>query len=285
MSRYPGARWRGPVPNMAAGGMVSHRLFVMHIEEGTEAGTDAWQHNPAAQVSSHFGNPKAADAPLDQFVDTGDRAWAEAAYNDVAISVEHEGNSGDSLTAAQLERDAQLLAWCHTTHGTKLQVTNDAAGEGVIGHGQLGVAGGDHPDCPGAPILAQRQAVVDRAIAILNPQTPTLPKENDMPYIASITPDPGTGTGTGYYTVDGGVVTHIPDITTLNDLRNDASHPIPVYAISAAYYQALIACPVNQPAAVTLPALTDAQIAALGAAIAAGVHLPAAPTAFSGTLS
>ena len=104
-------------------------------------------------------------------------------------------------------------------------------------------------------------------------QAPSL-KENDMPYIISVTPDPATGTGTGYFTVDGAVVTHIPDITTLNNLRNDSAHPVPVYAASPAFYQALLACPVNQPAAVTLPALTDAQVAALGAAIAAGIHLP-----------
>jgi hypothetical protein len=154
--------------------MTSHRLFVLHIQEGTESGTDAWVHNPASQVSAHFGNPKTG--ALDQWVDTADRAWAEASYNSVGISVENEGHSGDSLTSSQVENVAQLLAWAHTTHGTKLQVTNDPNGEGVIGHGELGVAGGNHPDCPGAPILAQRQAIIDRAKQILGLQPVPVPK-------------------------------------------------------------------------------------------------------------
>jgi hypothetical protein len=160
--------------------MKSHRLFVLHIQEGTEAGTDAWFHNSAAQVSSNFGNPLTGRP--DQWVDTDDRAWAQMAYNDVAISVENEGDSGDSLNANQLENAAQILAWAHTTHGTKLQVTDDPDGEGVIGHGQLGVAGGDHPDCPGAPILAQRQQIVDRAKQILGqPVDPTpTPASNEL---------------------------------------------------------------------------------------------------------
>jgi hypothetical protein len=165
MSRYPGATWRGPVPNMVTGAMAGYRLFVVHIQEGSEAGTDAWFHNPQAQASSHFGNPKAG-AP-DQWVDTADRAWAEAAYNDVAISIENEGKSGESLTAPQIENAAQILAWCHRVHGIALQVTDDPNGSGVIGHGLLGTAGGGHFDCPGAPILRQRQAIVDRAAQII----------------------------------------------------------------------------------------------------------------------
>ncbi|GAA2141645.1 hypothetical protein GCM10009760_26020 [Kitasatospora kazusensis] len=170
MALFTDANWRGPVPNKRPGAMSSHRLLVVHIEEGSESGSDSWFHNPDAQVSSHFGNPKTGR--LDQWVDTDDRAWAEAAYNDVAVSVEHEGNSGDSPTPSQLENDARLLAWLHQQYGTALQVTNDPNGSGVIGHGLLGVAGGNHPDCPGNPILNARQAIVDRAKQILGQGTP-----------------------------------------------------------------------------------------------------------------
>lgn len=164
---------------MATGGMTSHRLFVMHIQEGTESGTDAWFHNPSAQVSAHFGNPKTGQP--DQWVDTNDRAWAQVDYNNVAISVENEGHHGDSLTASQLENAAHLLAWAHTMHGTPLQVTNDPNGSGVIGHGLLGAAGGNHPDCPGSPILDQRQLVVDMAKIILG-QQPTPSASNHPTY-------------------------------------------------------------------------------------------------------
>lgn len=182
MSRYPGATWRGPVPNVG-GAMTDHRLFVVHIQDGSEAGTDAWIHNPAAQVSAHFGNPKTGGP--DQWVDTGQVAWAEAAYNGVGISIENEGHSGESLTASQVENAAQILAWAHGVHGVKLQVTDDPGGEGVIGHGLLGAAGGGHYDCPGPPILAQRQAIVNRAARIVAAasvptHTVTARRENDM---------------------------------------------------------------------------------------------------------
>jgi N-acetylmuramoyl-L-alanine amidase len=181
MARYPGAAFHGPVPNMHAGG--NHpRLFVLHIMEGSLSGTDAWFHNPQAQASSNFGNGRGG--LLYQWVDTADEAWAQAAYNNAAISVEHEGNTGDSLTEAQLNNDAHLLAWAHQVHGIPLRVTDDPASSGVIGHGLLGVAGGNHPDCPGTPVLDQRQEIVDRAIALLTPAPTPLPplKENEMLY-------------------------------------------------------------------------------------------------------
>lgn len=57
---------------------------------------------------------------------------------------------------------------------------------------------------------------------------------------------------------------------------------VPVATIDAAEYASIVGAVAAQKSAITL---TDAQVAALGAAVAAGVHLPAAPTAFSGTLS
>jgi hypothetical protein len=143
--------------------------LVLHIQEGSEAGTDAWFHNPSSQVSAHFGNPKTGS--LDQWVDTGDRAWAEAAGNAQWISVENEGHSGDSLTASQLENCAQLLAWLHRIYNVPLQISNSTV-PGLTGHGLGGSAWGGHYDCPGAPILAQRPQIIARANAILGGPTP-----------------------------------------------------------------------------------------------------------------
>lgn len=170
MARFPGATWRGPVPNYTPGGMRSHRGLVLHIQQGSEAGTDAWFHNPSSQVSAHFGNPKTGR--LDQWVDTDDRAWAEVAGNPDWISVENEGNSGNSLTASQLENVAQLLAWLHTKYGVPLQIS-DSTVPGLTGHGLGGSAWGGHYDCPGAPILAQRPQIIARAAAIVGTPVPT----------------------------------------------------------------------------------------------------------------
>lgn len=174
MARFPQATWRGPVPNMTPGGMTAHRGLVLHIQEGTESGTDSWFHNPASQVSAHFGNPKSG--PLDQWVDTDDRAWAEVAGNPEWISVENEGNSGDALTPSQLENAAQLFAWIHSTYGVPLQLS-DSTIPGLTGHGLGGQAWGGHLDCPGQPILQQRPQIIARAAQIAGvvatPQPPS----------------------------------------------------------------------------------------------------------------
>ncbi len=158
--RYPGATWRGPVPN-TGGPMGPVRLGVVHIMEGTLAGTDSWFHDPASQVSAHFGVGK--DGTGYQWVDTDAVAWAEMDYNGEAISIEHEGNSGDALTQAQIGFDIGLFRWLNATKG--LPYTRQA----WVGHGELGVAGGNHPDCPGAPILSQLPWIL-AAAADINPQ-------------------------------------------------------------------------------------------------------------------
>lgn len=156
---YPGARWQGPVPN-TAGTIGTIRLIVIHIMEGTLIGTDSWFHNPDSKVSTHFGVGK--DGTVFQWVDTAEAARAQVAYNDVGISIEHEGRSGDSLTDAQVVADRALLVWISATHRVPLVRNQDPNGHGVIGHGELGVAGGGHLHCPGQPILDQIPLLLTR---------------------------------------------------------------------------------------------------------------------------
>ncbi|MFL5910549.1 MAG: N-acetylmuramoyl-L-alanine amidase, partial [Gaiellaceae bacterium] len=74
MAFMPGATYIGPTPNKRVDGMVEVRGLVLHIQQGTEQGSEAWFKNPASQASSHFLNPKMGS--LRQLVDTKDRAWA-----------------------------------------------------------------------------------------------------------------------------------------------------------------------------------------------------------------
>lgn len=172
MAIYPEAQWHGPVPNQG-GPMGQIRLGVVHIMSGTQAGTDSWFHNPSAQVSAHFGIAK--DGTVYQWVDTSIIAWAEAAYNDCAISVENEGQSGEQLTFGQAVALSKLMAWLWDTHKIPLGPITDPAGHGWIGHGQLGVAGGAHPLCPGQPILDQLPTVCKAAWNIVFPPAPPAP--------------------------------------------------------------------------------------------------------------
>lgn len=172
MAIYPAAQWHGPVPGQG-GPMGKIRLGVAHIMSGTMSGTDGWFHNPNAQVSAHFGIAK--DGTVYQWVDTNTIAWAEAAYNDCAISVENEGYSGEQLTFAQAVAFANLMVWVFQTHQVTLARTSDPNGAGWIGHGELGVSGGNHPACPGDPILAQLPTVIKAAWEILFPPAPPNP--------------------------------------------------------------------------------------------------------------
>jgi len=131
------------------------RLFVLHVAQGNnQSGIDAWFRDPAAKVSAHFSISRLG--VVHQHVGLHTTAWAEADYNDVAISIEHLGYSGRKLWRRQLAASMELLAWLHEQFPhVPLKRTGNPAGRGVIGHGELGVAGGDHPDCPGWPILAQ----------------------------------------------------------------------------------------------------------------------------------
>ncbi|WP_237693845.1 N-acetylmuramoyl-L-alanine amidase [Streptomyces sp. SID2888] len=172
MARMPGAVWRPITINHTKGGQSSVRGVVVHIMDGSYAGTDSWFRNhPEAQASSHFGTSRAGE--LCQWVDTADRAWAQAGGNTSWLSVENEGKGGDDLTSAQLDRNAEVLAWAHETYGVPLQVTSDPNGRGLGYHAMGGSAWGGHPSCPGSRVVAQLAEIVARAKKIVGGTAPT----------------------------------------------------------------------------------------------------------------
>ena len=158
--RMPGATWR-PIPiNHTRNGQQSVRGVVIHIMDGTLAGTDSWFRNKKAQASSHFGTGKKGE--LYQWVNTKDQAWAQRAGNRHWLSVENEGRGGEVLTAKQIERCAQILAWAHKVYGVPLRVANSPNERG-LGHHSMGGSAWGHPACPGPRIIQQKQRIVDRA--------------------------------------------------------------------------------------------------------------------------
>jgi hypothetical protein len=190
MALYPNAQWR-PVSNQTPGGMTSYTFVVLHIMVGTLAGTDTWFHNPASQVSAHFGVGK--DGSVYQWVDTADKAWAQAAGNPVGISIEHEGSPPDALTTQQIAADSAILAWVNETHGTPLQVTDDPVnGSGLCGHSTGAMQHWGHPSCPGPAIMNQRQQIIDGATTLLS-----------GPMVLGVSPNVGTPTGGDTVTVTG----------------------------------------------------------------------------------
>lgn len=177
MARMPGALWR-PIPiNYTPGGQAEVRGVVVHIMAGTLEGTDAWFRNGKARASSHFGTGK--DGELLQWVDTADRAWAQASGNSTWLSVENEGRGGDELTDAQLEANAKVLAFAHVTKGVPLRVATSPTDRGLGYHAMGGSAWGGHTQCPGTRIVAQLPEIVDRAKRIVTGTT--VQEDDDMP--------------------------------------------------------------------------------------------------------
>jgi len=157
------AEWVGPTVNQG-GPMVEYRGLVLHIMQGSYAGSISWGKNPASDVSFHFATR--GDGHIGQLVDTNVTAWTQGSGNGHWISVENEGFSGNPLTPAQVEACAKIYARGVRDYGWPLQSTDSTSGRGLGWHGMGGAAWGGHPDCPGQPIKDQRPAILARAAQI-----------------------------------------------------------------------------------------------------------------------
>lgn len=124
---------RAPTPNFTRG-RQGHRILglVLHVMEGTMAGTRSWFASPQSRVSAHYGIGR--DGSLVQWVDDGDTAWHAGVVqsptwpllvpgvnpNLVTIGIEHEGRAGDGWTPPMLDTSARLVAHLCRTHGLAL---------------------------------------------------------------------------------------------------------------------------------------------------------------------
>ena len=152
--------------NFKTGGVLAHQGIVLHIMQGSLAGTLSWFNNPHAQASSHFGCGK--DGTLYQFVDTDNMAWTEVSGNPYWISVECEGFVPDSLTPQQIATIAKLYEWAEGLYHFGFAITSSITGKGLGHHAMGGAAWGGNLDCPGNNIIAQKPAIVAAAEAIRN---------------------------------------------------------------------------------------------------------------------
>lgn len=189
--RYPNAEWIGPTVNQTPGGMIEVLGLVLHIQQGTEAGSESWFKNAESQASSHFLNPKSGG--LRQLVDTRDKAWAEVSGNAHWISVENEGYSGDFLTDSQLNNLAGLYSWLNEVYRIPFVIANSPSDKGLGWHGMGGVSWGNHPNCPGDHILSQRNTILDRAAG-----TPTM-SDGGAPWPGEYLKLGSTGSNVAHY--------------------------------------------------------------------------------------
>ncbi|MEU4514992.1 peptidoglycan recognition family protein [Nonomuraea wenchangensis] len=143
---YPGATW---VAANSANYAVSSRpssdaidRIVIHVTQGSYAGTISWFQNPSAKVSSHY-VVKSSNGAITQMVREKDRAFHAGDYNRRSVGIEHEGFVSDAswFTDAMYRASAALTRNIADRYGIPKDRTH------IVGHNE--VPGADHTD-PGS---------------------------------------------------------------------------------------------------------------------------------------
>ncbi|MGH3657771.1 MAG: N-acetylmuramoyl-L-alanine amidase, partial [Micromonosporaceae bacterium] len=88
---YPPARW---IPahggNYSAGRSAAIRYVIIHVTQGSYAGTISWFQNPSSGVSTHY-VIRSSDGEVTQMVRDRDTAYHVRSYNSSSLGIEHEG--------------------------------------------------------------------------------------------------------------------------------------------------------------------------------------------------
>jgi hypothetical protein len=137
---YPPARWIPASPaNYASGRTSPITAVVIHVTQGSYAGTISWFQDPAAEVSAHY-VVRSSDGEITQMVRESDTAWHARSGNAYAIGVEHEGYVDDPswFTDAMYRSSAALVRHITDKYGIPKDRTH------IVGHSE--VPGNDHTD-------------------------------------------------------------------------------------------------------------------------------------------
>jgi hypothetical protein len=88
---YPGAIWNAAsTSNYRVGRTAAITTIVVHVTQGSYAGTISWFRNPSAKVSAHY-VIRSSDGQVTQMVAEKDTAWHVRTENPYTIGIEHEG--------------------------------------------------------------------------------------------------------------------------------------------------------------------------------------------------
>ncbi|WP_416903429.1 N-acetylmuramoyl-L-alanine amidase [Micromonospora echinospora] len=88
---YPPARWvAAHGGNYSAGRSSRITTVVIHVTQGSYAGTISWFQNPSSGVSAHY-VVKSSNGEITQMVREGDTAYHARSGNPYTVGIEHEG--------------------------------------------------------------------------------------------------------------------------------------------------------------------------------------------------
>ncbi|MFD3405910.1 N-acetylmuramoyl-L-alanine amidase [Kribbella sp. NPDC058693] len=137
---YPGAIWNPACTcNYAVGRTQAITTIVIHVTQGSYAGTISWFKDPAAQVSAHY-VVRSSDGQITQMVAEKDTAWHARSANPFAIGIEHEGfiDQPSWFTDAMYRSSAALTANIADRRGIPKDRNH------IKGHSEM--PGNDHTD-------------------------------------------------------------------------------------------------------------------------------------------
>ncbi|OLF11577.1 N-acetylmuramoyl-L-alanine amidase [Actinophytocola xinjiangensis] len=137
---YPDSRW---IPahgaNYGAGRSAAINQIVIHVTQGSYAGTISWFQNPSSGVSAHY-VVKSSNGEVTQMVRDGDTAYHARSANPRTLGIEHEGfvDNPAWFTESMYRSSAALTRWLADRHGIP------KTRQGIVGHNE--VPGNDHTD-------------------------------------------------------------------------------------------------------------------------------------------
>ncbi len=155
-TEYPEALWVAANSSNYSTGRSGETIqyVIIHVMQGSYAGSISWFQNPAAKSSAHY-MLRSSDGEITQMVSEANTAWhaGNLLYNKRSIGLEHEGWVTDAswFTDAMYESSARLVAHLCDKYG----IPKDR--DHIIGHhevpdpynpGQYGGAG--HHTDPGS---------------------------------------------------------------------------------------------------------------------------------------
>lgn len=137
------------------------QLIVIHDTEGANISHSAGDLKRLGEFFDTFSTQASSTVANDEdgnsarYVDDGKKAWAQAFYNSVSLSIEQIGFARQDWNSKkkepQLHETARWIALWNKKHGIPIrkgQVTKDGRviRTGVLQHRDLGVLGGGHVD-------------------------------------------------------------------------------------------------------------------------------------------
>lgn len=140
-----------PSPNQSSRNGAAVDLIVWHETAGAYAGAVAWLCDPRSKASAHI-VIREDGLEAAQLVPLHAKAWHAAAYNPRSVGVEHANLTPIGYaTEHQLRVSARVFGWLCWHLAIPPRWARGGVGPGVCYHGELGAAGGNHPQCGPTP--------------------------------------------------------------------------------------------------------------------------------------